>query len=126
MNFYILESSAFLMTVPFVSGVSFTSTWSFGSLFTSAEPKAKLNMTFYWHKPIHYRTVRKQDFFPLWALGTVTVISHQAPGRLTKQVVKYLSCQFTGKASNAHLFRHTYRQFPVLMGVKEKKRELSK
>lgn len=103
----------------------FTSALSSGSHFAST--KTKWNITFSGSIPytLHYTTVRKQDFFPLWAHGTVTMISHWAPRRLTKHYFTSCEISFMSAYGKGERRTHTRRQFPVLMGVMEK-RELSK
>lgn len=126
MNFYILESSAFPMIVPFVSGVSFTSGWSSESLFTSTKHKAKLNMTFYWHKPITLQNCKKTRFLSFigtWYCYSDISLSTMASHK-TSCEISFMSAY--GKREQCTLVRwdtriHTYRQFPVLMGVMEKR-----
>lgn len=106
------------MIVPFDSGVvSFTSTQSGGSHFTSTKPRLNSVWLFSGSNPytVHYRTVRKQDFFPLWAHGNVTMISHWAPWCLIKHYFKsceisYMSAYGKGeRCTLVHLDRHIHK-----------------
>lgn len=104
----ILENCSFLIS-DCSSGVSLTSPCSGGSNFTSHELEAKLNMACYWQRPMN-TTLQKckkteciffyrNRFLLQWYLTEHPCASQNS----NSQVVKYLSCQLTGKGERRTL-----------------------
>lgn len=117
-------------TVPFESGVvSFTSARSVGSHF--AEPEAKLNVTFHWQQSSTHTTFQNckktgfLSFIGTWYsyndIALSTPVSHKT---LLHKLWNIFHVSLREKrATHTCSFRHTHarRQFPVLMGVMEKR-----